>query len=275
MFKLSLVASVLLLVQVCWTEGISPRVTSGHNAKPGEFPHHVAIYWSLPPFIPKKFICSGSIIGEQHVLTAGNCVRRLGKTTVLAGKHYLAKNEGRLQQESEAERSYFHPLYQGSHSQHDIAVLKLKTPFVFNERVKAIRLDENNERDLSNGVALFSGWGSISRKLFPVKPTHYILQTANFNLLPNDQCFNITQTHKNFIVPNAYIYDTQVCTINSNGASVCSGDSGGALVQMVNGTMLQIGVASWGYYPCGKVNLPSIFTRVSSYVDWIHRYIPA
>lgn len=46
---------------------------------------------------------------------------------------------------------------------------------------------------------------------------------------------------------------------------MCNGDSGGALV--ANGEV--IGMLSWGR-ACGS-NLPDVFVRISSYVDWINQ----
>lgn len=52
----------------------------------------------------------------------------------------------------------------------------------------------------------------------------------------------------------------------SGGLSACSGDSGGPLEQ--DGTV--IGIVSWGMTPCGSRGAPSVFTKVSAYIDWIN-----
>ncbi|XP_069691858.1 chymotrypsin-1-like isoform X2 [Periplaneta americana] len=55
-----------------------------------------------------------------------------------------------------------------------------------------------------------------------------------------------------------------ICSgIPGEGAEVCSGDSGGAL--LVNGT--QVGITSWLVVPCAFN--PAVWTRVSHYRDWI------
>lgn len=59
------------------------------------------------------------------------------------------------------------------------------------------------------------------------------------------------------------IFETTLCTIKARGQGACFGDSGGPLVQ--NRTL--VGLVSWGV-PCAQ-GKPDMFTRVSSYIDWI------
>lgn len=69
---------------------------------------------------------------------------------------------------------------------------------------------------------------------------------------------------------------TNVCTGPLyDGISACSGDSGGPLAQFgpSNNTEL-IGVVSWGVSPCGYAGAPSVFVKVSSFVDFISANVP-
>jgi secreted trypsin-like serine protease len=54
-----------------------------------------------------------------------------------------------------------------------------------------------------------------------------------------------------------------VCASDLDGSrGSFGGDSGGPLVQNV----VQIGVVSWGYSPCGNQDRPGVFIGVSNYL---------
>ena len=47
------------------------------------------------------------------------------------------------------------------------------------------------------------------------------------------------------------------------------GDSGGPLQCKVNGRWVLTGATSWGRSGCQTAGYPSVYTRVSKYLDWI------
>ncbi|MCV6037629.1 trypsin-like serine protease, partial [Escherichia coli] len=60
------------------------------------------------------------------------------------------------------------------------------------------------------------------------------------------------------------------------GNSACKGDSGGPLLDIATGK--QIGVVSGGPLvlpTCGSLTIPSFYTKVSNYYDWVQSYITA
>ncbi|XP_036142161.1 transmembrane protease serine 9 [Monomorium pharaonis] len=254
--------ATVLVFQACLAVpfGLKPRITDGEDATPGEFPYQVSVRWGIPPLIPFSHSCGGSIINESFVLTAGHCVLRFGKLKVFAGKHYLFEDED-TQQEVDVAKAYVHEKYPGGVAPYDIALLKLKTPLVFNERVSAVKLPEQDE--VRTGNTVLSGWGSVSKELLPVLPK--VLQKVRIPLLDNKACQEKFPKEAN----PPKIYDSQICTDVVEEISACSGDSGGPLVQFEDNVPTQVGIVSWGVYPCGVNRMPSVYTRVASYVDWI------
>ena len=72
-------------------------------------------------------------------------------------------------------------------------------------------------------------------------------------------------------VPAFSIGDTEICAIGpSGGKDSCFGDSGGPLVVAADNKRgySQVGIVSWGPQ-CGNPLFPGVYTRVSSFADWI------
>ncbi|KAJ8665278.1 hypothetical protein QAD02_006940 [Eretmocerus hayati] len=245
------------------------RITDGKTAKPGQFPYQVSIQFGLPPFIPLSHSCGGSIIDELHILTAAHCASgilgKLGKHLVKAGKHSLSKDED-YTQTVEVASKIIHEGYPNTLfpkvAQHDIAILKLKTPLIFNEFIQPVQLPKPDS--IQTGGSILSGWGSVSKTTLPELPE--ILQYAEIPIIDFKTCKSAIEKEGD----DAPLFDTMICTGPLGGSiSACSGDSGGPLVQYENSKPLIVGIVSWGFMPCGTSGAPSVFTRVSSYIDWI------
>lgn len=71
------------------------------------------------------------------------------------------------------------------------------------------------------------------------------------------------------------LHPTFICTDGYENVGACYGDSGGPLVQYKeDGEPDLIGVSSWiTVVKCGTQKAPSLFTKVSSFIDWINEVI--
>ena len=164
--------------------------------------------------------------------------------------------------------------------------MKLEEPFELNEFISTASLPFPGEIHL--GWAMLTGWGSISRTRRPEAPE--ALQAATLPILEYEECEEALTRRLKKEGRNP-LHPTNICTGPLDGSqSACKvgskktcgnsmvliilwfqGDSGGPLVKTNTFDMVEvIGVVSWGLFPCGGRNAPSVYTRVSAFVDWIH-----
>ena len=68
--------------------------------------------------------------------------------------------------------------------------------------------------------------------------------------------------------PNKF-HESMICA-ETAGKSPCEGDSGGPLAFLgQNDSYSQVGVVSWMEKGCAEMGYPAVFTRVTSFLDWI------
>jgi secreted trypsin-like serine protease len=100
-----------------------------------------------------------------------------------------------------------------------------------------------------------------------------VLQFATVNSVPLEDCDSRQAVE---VRPLA---DTQLCAAGNTGEDACKGDSGGPLMDTVQlptrrtAQIFQVGIVSFGSIPCGAQTSPSVYTRVSAYVEWILDHI--
>ncbi|ASI97278.1 S1 family peptidase [Vibrio rotiferianus] len=134
-------------------------------------------------------------------------------------------------------------------------------------------------------VSVF-GWGTTTPNA--EIPSVYLQKTTSA-FLPIDECYERLEVGHSFPgVIDSKSNQTKICTLPTEvktleandrtkyGNSACKGDSGGPLIDDATG--LQIGIVSGGPIilpTCGSVTIPSFFTKVSHYYDWIQSYVTA
>lgn len=238
---------------------VNSRVVGGEDAKPHSAPWVISMQWGA---LVTSHRCGGSIIAPNWVVTAGHCllgVADIGMFVVVAGRHNLNFHESQ-QQRRDIIRSqtWIHERYTGGVAPYDIALIRVEPGFEYNSFVGPIELPIAGEQH--TGDVQLHGWGSISTTNWPNLPD--VLQTVVKPIISLKECADA-------FGPSP-LHESNICTGPlSGGISACSGDSGGPITQQ--GAV--IGIASWTVIPCGQANAPTVYTGVSSFIDWIENIV--
>jgi secreted trypsin-like serine protease len=102
----------------------------GVKAEYNEFPHMTAIGWKRDSQVI-DWLCGGSLISENFVLSAGHCasVGREAPDVVRIGDQDLTVNEtGIAPQEIDIKNIIVHPQYKHTLKYHDLALFELVNP---------------------------------------------------------------------------------------------------------------------------------------------------
>ncbi|CAK0760034.1 exported hypothetical protein [Gammaproteobacteria bacterium] len=248
------------------------RIVGGQPAKVGESPWMVGLYHRSG--ISWSFECGGTLIAPTWVMTAAHCVtddygrKELPNQVQVAAGFYDETSVSHSNLIG-VTRIITAPGWDLDTLEDDIALLELHqavtlTPMLINE-----------DGDLP-GWSTTMGWGCTQDH--PAETTCQssdLLLQVDLPLVSNSDC----QTAYNQFAGGA-IYDTQICAgYLEGGKDSCSGDSGGPLLVRNGADWQQVGIVSFANFPnprssCAAKGSYGVYTRVSSYRDFIHKYVP-
>lgn len=107
---------------------------------------------------------------------------------------------------------------------------------------------------------------------YSVEETSDNLLKVDLNIFENNECKNLFQADRRL---SEGIVTEQLCAgVPGQVKDTCLGDSGGPLqVILPENPCVQyiVGITSFGKYCGGKA--PGVYTRVSSYIDWIENIV--
>ncbi|XP_071556799.1 serine protease snk-like [Temnothorax nylanderi] len=248
----------------------TPLIIGGIQAKPAEFPHMAVIGYGKHDV---SWQCGGSIISENFILTAAHCMESPDKgpaSKVRVGLIDLLTPGDAMQERDVAERIKY-PEYKSSVKYHDIALLKLDHPLELNPRVRPACLETNSQ--IPGKSAIASGFGKTS---YESNIGSNELMKVQLNYISDDNCKKAyAEDIGTRRLPDGLISSFLCAGIMEGGKDTCQGDSGGPLQRVLAEPYCMysiVGVTSFGKF-CAFKDSPAIYTRISSYLDWIENTV--
>ncbi|XP_011863816.1 PREDICTED: trypsin-7-like [Vollenhovia emeryi] len=222
-----------------------PKIIGGTPTTIDRHPYQVSIHYK------GEFICGGSIISNEWILTGAHCVygTKLQFLRLRVGSTYYNQNGVLIPQIASV---IIHNKFDKNTLDYDVALIRLPKPLSLGARIKIIILALSGSNVKAGSKATVVGWGRTS----PNGPPSKQLQSLVVPVVDQATCQKI-------FAPKP-VTANMICAGDlTRDRDTCEGDSGGALVH----NSVQIGIVSWGD-KCTS-GYPGVYTRVSAIRQWI------
>jgi trypsin len=237
---------------------IENYTAGGSEASPHSLPWHVSIQYE------EQHICAGTLIDDQHILTAARCFNKSFihiPYSVVLGAHLLSNSNRRIS----VDRLIFHYDYNDATSENDIGLIRLHEPITsFSDHIRPACLSRSFQQSYASNPLIVAGWRKMQDNTWSVSNTDELRQTI---LTEMDECSDVYTN---------YNFKKQVCAGWKNARrNLCQGDPGSGLFEKQKYDTYRwilIGIVSYGCEHASK-GYPGVYIRVSAYNDWIQNTI--
>ncbi|XP_068142900.1 brachyurin [Drosophila tropicalis] len=253
--------------------GITTRIAGGNLAEAEMFPYQVSLLIESAGTKGELLQCGGSLIAQDVVLTAAHCLWNAKRVRVFMGSLRFADPTDATETFLISQEDFtIYPGYLGFGGYNDLAVIHLPKKAKLSNRVQTIALLDNDYMQdqlfLVNQAVSVSGWGSLSDG---ANSTHFhqrnrLLYYADVRVMEQEKC-------ECYYLPGLVSRSRHLCTDGSNAKGACQGDSGGPLVLQWQNINYLIGIISFGNADGCEVGSPTVYTRVSTFSNWLQHFI--
>ncbi|XP_034658290.1 plasma kallikrein-like isoform X1 [Drosophila subobscura] len=213
--------------------------------------------------------CGGTIISSKIILTAAHCFG--DDPYIKALRIYFgavdksnATEEGQQRLIVDRKSVVIHEEYNNQKPfYNDVAIIKLPIDVPFNEYIRPAKLPQPTNNYV-HAKAIASGWGA-SKVIFSenskiVQPR--TLKYFEINIISNEECYEQW-------IKREYMFPMSFMCIGPSVNVPCIGDSGGPLALKEGKDFILLGITSHSVIEPCQINQPTVYVRVSSYLDWI------
>lgn len=208
-------------------------------------------------------LCGGNYVGSSgnyhFIVTAAHCLVDTFDTAIAyfnldnleranSGYYYLKSYSSKVVNAD----------YDSSTITNDIGIITFKSSS-FSGPTPAVLATPEIDLVVGENVTV-TGYGLTS---YATQSDDYSLREVTLSLLSNATC---KSDFAKVGVPTDL--DVEVCAM-ADDKGACSGDSGGPLIVTRGDYEIVIGLVSWGVECADTAAYPDVYTRVSTYVDWI------
>ncbi len=225
-------------------------IVGGRDALLGEVPWQVLISTN-------RYLCGGSLINKEWVITAAHCLEGAKYVSVQAGTNSRWGSFEAKTQTVQMTDVFTHSKYTSHRTGFDIALIHFTTPLTFTPQIQTIGIISGSAQLTTTDVLTASGWGRLGENN-PNLPL--ALQVVGLPFASRDVC----QYGYGFILPEGIL----CAGYPQGGKDSCQGDSGGPLFQILDDFAILRGVTSFGF-GCARPNLYGAYTDVGAYLGWI------
>ncbi|CAH0712890.1 unnamed protein product, partial [Brenthis ino] len=261
-----------------------PATVGGRDAFTGEFPHMGGVGWRSRNGT-WLFRCGCSLISSKFTLTAAHCSKSPRDTDIentvpevvrLGDKNIMDFDSQKFDpRDAKILRIIVHPSYSAPKKYFDIALMEIEERSYFSSNVQPACLWGQFDTSELGTSATLTGWGVVETA---TRRTSVVLQAAVVDIINSEKCNNLLRSACNRHWCG--VLEHQICAGKlAGGVDACQGDSGGPLQVKIplpdndEGSMhYVIGVTSFGI-GCALPDLPGVYTRVSSFIDWIESIV--
>lgn len=264
------VAPTTLTTTINLGNAICQRVTGGQVVSEGKYPWFArySIKGAQDALKPGPY-GAGMLIDKYWVLTAAHVVMELHGTPGLVGQFTFGLydlNKPNNSYVSEIDEIFLHPLYS---SGADMALVKLKKPVL---HIKPISIANHNQIPVIGSMATTIGFGisGVDKNendiIYPTQMQEAQIPIVNKNWIKENNA------EKLFLGIFNDKFDLLAGSTSGVRQAAALGDSGGPLIQNIDGQETLIGVVKSGPYEWTKPS-PTCFSSVYKQYSWINEII--